>query len=277
MKPSIHSLHNATIKQVVKLRDASTRRQLQQFLIDGEREIARAFAAGVEIACVYFPDDASAQSLQYVQTLLSAGLPSAVLQPVSAVVMRKLAYGDRQSSVVAVAKCPSLALSQLRFDNPALVLVLDSIEKPGNFGACLRTAAAAGAQAVVLTHPVCDVFNPNAIRASRGTMFSLPIAVATPAEVIQLCKDQQIQIQTARVDGETPLWEADFVTSTALIFGSEAHGLDASWPAPPCTSFYIPMNSTSDSLNVSISAALTLYETVRQRRSTGGSLVTGKV
>ncbi len=273
MKPSIQSRNNATIKQVIKLRDASTRRQLQQFIIDGEQEIARAITAGVDIECVYFPDDSAVNSRHIEQRLLDAGLPTSSLQPVSATVMRKLAYGDRESSIVAVAHSPALDLSRLRFNypvtNPALILVLDSIEKPGNLGACIRTAAATGAQAIVLTNPVCDVFNPNAIRASRGTMFCLPIAVATPAAVIQLCEDQQIQIQTARVDGEIALWDADFVASTALVFGSEAHGLDASWPVPPCKSFFIPMNHSTDSLNVSISAALTLYETVRQRQIRG--------
>ncbi len=269
MKPPIQSIQNSTIKQVVKLRDSGQRRKLKQFIIDGEREIVRAVAAGIEIATVYFPDQFSVRGLELEQWWLRAGLPETSLQPVSAGVMQKLAYGDRESSVVAVAQCPPLELARLRLESPTLILVLDGLEKPGNLGACMRTAAASGAEAVVLTNPVCDVFNPNAIRASRGMMFSLPIAVASPTEVIELCTRQHIRMQTARVDGKTPLWETDLVASTALVFGSEAHGLDDSWPASLCQSFYIPMSSTTDSLNVSISAALTLYEAARQRGSLG--------
>lgn len=266
MKPPIQSLHNLTIKRVIKLRDARTRRELQRFLIDGQREIERAVAAGFQIDCIYLPDNGSGDAEEE-RALLGSGLPHELLQPVSAAVMRKLAYGDRDSDMVAVAHYPPLELSRIQLSSPALVLVLDGIEKPGNLGACMRTAAAAGAQAVVLTNPVCDVFNPNAIRASRGTLFCLPIAVASPPEVISWCVNQQIQIFTARVDGNSTHWEANFAGSAAVVFGSESHGLDEAWPTPPCNSFRIPMSHTTDSLNVSISAALTLYEAVRQRQS----------
>jgi TrmH family RNA methyltransferase len=120
---------------------------------------------------------------------------------------------------------------------------------------------------VVLTNPVCDVFNPNAIRASRGTMFSLSIAVASPEAVLQLCVSRGIAVHTARVDGTVGLWQTNFQGACAIVFGSEAHGLDSAWPTPPCQSFQIPMHHATDSLNVSISAALTLYECVRQRQA----------
>jgi RNA methyltransferase, TrmH family len=266
MKPTIQSVHNATIKTVLKLRDAGVRRQKKQFLIDGVQEVSLAVANEFHIECVYYPESGSEAEEN---SLLAAGLPVSTLQPVSAAVMRKLAYGDRESSFVAVARYPSLELSHLKFTNPALILVLDGIEKPGNLGAAMRTAAAAGVHAVVLTNPVCDVFNPNAIRASRGTMFSLPIAVTTPAEFINLCQTIGVGINTARVDGSTSLWKSEFQGATAIVLGSEAHGLDQSWPSPPCRAFHIPMQDSTDSLNVSISAALALYEAVRQRQAMG--------
>ena len=175
---------------------------------------------------------------------------------------------DVESGLVAVAKTPALEIERLQFaSKKPLILVLDGIEKPGNLGACLRSAAATGADAVILTNPICDVFNPNAIRASRGCLFSVPLAVATSEEVIRLCSRLQIPVYTARVDGEIDFWRADFRGGAAIVLGNEAAGLQTSWSSSLCKSFVIPMCDDTDSLNVSISAAVTLYEAVRQRRS----------
>lgn len=262
MKPTIQSPQNQQVKLVTKLRDAATRRETGYFIIDGMQEIERAHAEGFQIDCLYFPGD----NAPHYRTLVDRLEPEQ-LQPVSTAVIRKLAYGDRESGLVAVAKTPSLEIGRLQFANSRpLLLVLDRIEKPGNLGACVRTAAATGADGVILTNPICDVFNPNAIRASRGSLFSVPLAVATPTEVINLCDQLRIPIFTARVDGAIDFWKADFRGGGAIVLGNEATGLQDNWASEQCKSIVIPMCDVTDSLNVSISAAVTLYEAVRQRR-----------
>ena len=262
MKPFIQSLQNQQIKQVIKLRDASTRRQSGYFIIDGVQEIERALANDFQIDCLYFP--AEDQSLV---EILTGQLQPEQLQPVSSAVMRKLVYGDRTAGLVAVAKTPPLEIGRLQFvSQQPLILVLDGIEKPGNLGACLRTATATGVDAVILTQPICDVFNPNAIRASRGCLFNVQIAVATSQEVMRLCASLRIPLFTARVDGELEFWQADFRGGAAIVLGNEAAGLQTDWVSSQCKSMVIPMRDDTDSLNVSISAAVTLYEAIRQRR-----------
>jgi len=264
MKPSIQSPQNPQVKLVTKLRDASTRRETGYFIIDGAQEIERALADDFQIDCLYFPGEDTSQFRGLIDRLQPEQL-----QPVSSAVMRKLAYGDRESGLVAVAKTPALEIERLQFSNrKPLILVLDRIEKPGNLGACLRSASATGADAVILTNPICDVFNPNAIRASRGCLFSVPLAVATSDEVIGLCAKLKIPVYTARVDGEIDFWKADFRSGAAIVLGNEAAGLQEGWSTARCRSIVIPMCEDTDSLNVSISAAVTLYEAVRQRRNT---------
>jgi len=261
MKPLIQSVQNQQIKQVAKLRDASTRRESGFFIIDGEAEIERALSAGFELDSLYF----SVEDAHGFERLLDR-LESDQLQPVSSAVMRKLAYGDRDSGLVAVAKSPVLDIELLQLKSKPLILVLDRIEKPGNLGACLRTAMATGVDAVLLTNSICDIFNPNTIRASRGCLFSVPLAVTTPADVIALCERSRIPLFCARVDGAIDFWEADFRRGAAIVLGNEAVGLGDFWDEPRCKSIVIPMQDDADSLNVSISAAVTLYEAVRQRR-----------
>lgn len=263
MKPPIQSPQNQQIKLVSKLRDASTRRETGYFIIDGAQEIERAIAEGIQVDCLYFHGEETSQFSGLINRL-----EAEQLQPVSSAAMRRLAYGDRESGLVAVAKTPSLELADLRFSNPKpLLLVLDRIEKPGNLGACLRTAAATGADAVLLTNPICDVFNPNAIRSSRGCLFSVPMAIATSDAVMKLCAQLKIPVYTARVDGAVDFWAADFRGGAAIVLGNEAEGLQSDWNAEQCKSIVIPMRDDTDSLNVSISAALTMYEAVRQRRN----------
>ncbi len=245
------------------MRDASNRRESGHSIVDGSMEIGRAVDAGIAIDCIYF-----AEAEREVEEELISAVGLERLQPVSAAVMRKLAYGERDSGLVAVAKTPTLGIERLKLPSKPLLLVLDGIEKPGNLGACLRTAAATGVDAVLLSNPICDVFNPNAIRSSRGTIFSMPLAVATIDEVVGLCAELQVELFTARVDASTEFWQADFCGGAALVLGNEANGLNNLWSGPQFTPLTIPMRDATDSLNVSISAAVMLYEAVRQRRGT---------
>lgn len=254
---TIESLHNPKIKRVAALRDSASRRRTGRFLIDGVREIMLAASHGIELETI-FADDSSLAELSAV----GVGLPN-VIQPVTSKVLARISYGQRQSYPVAVAVTPELSLSRLNLPSAPLVLVLDHTEKPGNLGACLRSASACGIDAIILAQPVCELFNPNTIRASRGTVFTLSIAMGTYEQVRDFCDQRDIQMFAARVDASQGLWSQSFLGGSALVFGSEAHGLGDEWQGT--LGFSIPMQGQADSLNLSISAAITMYEAVRQR------------
>jgi TrmH family RNA methyltransferase len=258
LKPTIESLHNPRIKQVAKLRDAATRRQTGRFLIDGWREIELALQAGVQLESIFVSQHLPSPLADQIQKLL---------QYVSPKVLERISYGQRHDLPVALALTPAFELASVAWQPPEILLVLDRTEKPGNLGACLRTASAAGVSAVILTDPVCEPCNPNTIRASRGCLFSLPLAVTTRSEFQAFCRQHQITCFTARVDAPVDMWQQDFSCGAAIVFGSEAHGLGPEWDGPAMRSFSIPMHGTPDSLNLSISSAITLYEAVRQRRT----------
>ncbi|MEZ6138078.1 MAG: TrmH family RNA methyltransferase [Pirellulaceae bacterium] len=259
--PPIVSLQNSRIKYALKLRSSRARRKTGEFLIDGSLEIRRAMAAQVQIKSIFVSDD----SYQNQPEPFSS---CDCLQPVSDKVLAKLSYGEQAAAPVAIATTPTRSLAQLSLSSTSLVLVLDQIEKPGNLGACLRTAAACDVDAVVISNPICELFNPNTIRASRGAIFSLPIAECHSGEFQKLASSLRLPILTARVDGSSSLWDCDFRTGAAVVFGNEAHGLGDDWceESKNLKAFRIPMHAGVDSLNISISAAVTLYEAKRQRR-----------
>ncbi len=254
----IKSLQNPTVKAVVKLRESRERRKLGQFLIDGNAEIERAIANGIDVLKVFVEADAT-HSVEF-QSI------SDRLQLVSPDVLDRLSYGGKGAEPVAIARTPNLSLAEIELGPHSLVLVLDRIEKPGNLGACLRTSVACGADAVILTNPVCEVYNPNTIRSSRGAVFTIPIAVSTTQQLIDEARQIGLGVWGARVDGDKELWSCDFRQGSAIVFGNEALGLGDDWRHAEVKSFQIPMSARMDSLNVSISTAVTLYEAVRQRR-----------
>lgn len=265
MQPLISSSQNPRLKSLVKLRDAKHRRQQGRFLVDGIREIAHASRGGVAIEEIWFDRD-RIDGVDFVETHLSSGQQnSAILQPVTAEVLAKLEYGERSDGVIAVARTPDLKLANLKLPTHPLIVVLDRVEKPGNIGAVCRTAAAANISALILSECLCDVFNPNAIRSSLGHLFSLPIAVASAAETISFLSQKKVAIRVARVQAERHHWDTDLRLSTAIVLGSEAAGLEKEWLSPALTGIKIPMNSKVDSLNVSVSAAILIYEAMRQR------------
>lgn len=257
MKPTIHSLQNPLVKQFRVLRDAAGRREQGMFLIDGWIENQRAATAKIRFQHVCFRVDSPHANA------IAAQFPADLLQPIADNVMEKISYGNRCEEVIGVAMTPSLDLGQLRPSTPELVLILDRCEKPGNLGACARTAMATGASALILSDPICDLFNPNAIRASRGCLFGLPVAAGSSAQVIQWCQARSVQVLAARVDGHDGLWNLDLRSPAAVVFGNEAQGLGEPWRQS--RAFQIPMRPGTDSLNVATSAAVTLYEAMRQR------------
>lgn len=195
-----------------------------------------------------------------------------VATQVSSPVLEKLGFGNRKEGVVAVAEQPSVDLSRLPDSEEGLILVIDRVEKPGNLGAMVRTADAAGATAVLMSDPVCDIWNSNASRASLCAIFRMPIGVAEGNAVVDWLGQHGYQMVAARVDGSEHYRDVTWSKKVAIIVGSEATGLDATWNRSTVTSIRLPMRGTVDSLNVSVTAAILLYEAAYSHRLRVGGL-----
>lgn len=258
----ITSRSNPRIKEVLRLRKSSVRRETGRFLIDGREEIQIALANHFEIESIFGPEGFGQDSEA---RRPFAGIANEALFEVEASILARITYGQRREDFVAVAVTPSFSALDLKLHNKSLVLVLVKTEKPGNVGACLRTASAANADAVILVDPICEPLNPNAIRGSRGHVFRTPLAICKPEELRRLGSETGLQIICTRIDAEQSLWETDLSTGSILVFGNEAAGLEREWDELCDATVKIPMAGAIDSLNLSNSAAVVLYEAARQR------------
>jgi RNA methyltransferase, TrmH family len=261
----ITSLQNPRVKDAVRLRDGRHREKQGRILIDGARELRRAIAAGVKLLEMFVceplchSDDARE---------LLAALPhcGGDVWHVSEAVFERLAFGQRTEGVLGVAEMPRPTLATLELEQSCpLIAVLEGVEKPGNVGAVLRSADAAGVSAVVVANGRTDLFNPNAIRASLGTIFTMPVCEATSGEVLEWLRQRRFQIVAARVDGSVRYTEVDCRGPTAIVLGAEAVGLSPIWSGEGITAVHLPMLGAADSLNVSATAAVLFYEALRQR------------
>jgi len=264
MASLITSLQNVRLKSLSKLRDTKHRKREKRFLIDGQREIRQAIQGGIAIEEVWY-DPERIDWEGWCQKELTQSAQSVDSQPATAEVLARLEYGDRSEGMVAVARTPSLLLSDLKLKAAPLIVVLDGVEKPGNIGAVCRTAAAADIAAIILSDCRCEPFNPNAIRASLGLIFHVPVAVASAQETISFLNQHQITIFAARVQAADSPYRLNLSEGTALVLGSEAEGLGGAWLEDKIKGIRIPMADVVDSLNVSVSAAILVYEAVRQR------------
>ncbi len=271
MDTHISSPQNPRIKAVVALRDRRDRERTGRIVIDGAREVLRALRSGIVVeelfACADLcrGDDAKAA----LEVAARRGVPRTEVDERA---FGRIAFGDRAEGVVAVARAPSVALASLRLPPDALVVVLEGVEKPGNLGAVLRSADGAGADALIVAGDGADLFNPNAIRASVGTIFGVRVAAAPTAEVIPWLRDLGLRILAARVDGSRPYGQADMRAGIALVLGSEAEGLSPAWSGAGIDAISLPMLGIADSLNVSAAAAVLLYEARRQRDLAGDAV-----
>ncbi len=265
MPDPISSLQNPRIKQAIRLREASHRRETGLMLIDGAKEIRQAILGGVELQELFVDEPCSSifkllgLSPQEVSSQTQLQIDK-VTTLVSAPVLDRLAYGNRHESVVAIAKQPAVELGRVQDRDRSLILVVDQVEKPGNIGAMVRTADAVGATAVLLSNPVCDVWNANAIRASLGAIFRIPIAVGTSKSIIEWLVERGYQTVAARIDGSECYRPFAWSTKIAIVVGSESTGLGPDWNHPKVVGIRLPMHGTVDSLNVSVTAAILLYE-----------------
>jgi TrmH family RNA methyltransferase len=241
----ITSVDNARVKDVLRLRKGRERRARGLFVAEGRREVERAIAAGLTLRETYVAPE------------LLPDWPHSHTE-VSVRVLARMAYRAEPEGVLAIVEAPRRELPL----DATLVLVAVAIEKPGNLGAMARTADAAGADALIVADAEADPWNPNAIRASTGAVFTLPIVEATRDEVAAL----PLQKVAAVVGAPTPYTDADLRIPTALIVGAEDTGLDDAWRAIADTQVALPIRGdTADSLNASTAAAILLYETLRQR------------
>jgi TrmH family RNA methyltransferase len=262
----ITSTANPRVKAAARLRGRRERDKTGLTLIDGVRETLRALAGGAAVDEVFVEPGvlSGPEASALLERLREDAIPVIELGRDA---FEKLAYGDRLDGVVAVAQTPPRTLDELVLPPAPLLGVVEGVEKPGNLGAILRSADGAGVKAVIVADTATDLFNPNIIRASIGTVFALPVAVATSGEVLTWLREREIGIIAARLDGSVDYTQADYSGAVAMALGSEARGLSDPWGELARASVKLPMLGVADSLNVSATAAVLFYEALRQRRT----------
>jgi TrmH family RNA methyltransferase len=265
MTPDISSPSNERIKAAVRLRDRDERDRTGLTIVDGVREIDRALDGGAVVETAFVCEPLLSPAGRSLVDRLAA--TAAQMLSTSEQAFRKIAFGDRGEGVVAIIRQPQHGLADLALPAEPLIVVLEAVEKPGNLGAVLRSADGAGADALIAADLTTDLFNPNTIRASIGTVFSVPAATATSAQARQFLAERGIRVVAARPDATTDYTDVDLTGSVAILLGSEAGGLTNAWSGPDTTPVRLPMNGVADSLNVSIAAAVLLYAARRQRPS----------
>ncbi len=238
---------------------AKARKQSGTFLIEGKREIEIAIKGGYEMETILFlPEICSEIEAQKIAK-------SSELIEISKDIYQKLAYRDTTEGILAVAKAKSMLLSDLQLSNNPLILIAEAPEKPGNIGALMRTADAANLDAVIIANPKSDLYNPNVVRSSVGCLFTNQIATGTTTEIIAFLKERNINFYCATLQNSTSYHTQDYTLPTALVVGTEATGLTQEWRDAATQNIIIPMQGEIDSMNVSVAAAILIFEAKRQR------------
>lgn len=261
---SITSLQNPRIKNLVRLRDRRPRDQQKVFPVEGYRAIRRALEQKVPIRELYYAPDWFLGTNEN-ELIDRAAASGARLFELPKPVFAKIAYRDRPEGLLAIIDQWETALSDLKLGDPPFLLVVESIEKPGNLGTILRSADAAGVDAVIVCDPVTDLFNPNVVRSSTGVLFAVDVAVASSETVRAWLRERKIRIATTTPHSENLYTESDLTGPLAIVMGSEQHGLSANWLDACDHPIRIPMAGQADSLNVAMATLVTLFEAVRQR------------
>ena len=261
---AITSAQNPKIKRLLQLQQKSSeRRKAGLFVVEGIREVERCVDKGYEIDNNFYLNKPMAENISEIIEK-NKGIK---LFEVSPAIYEKIAYRGSTEGVIAEVKTKDKTLNDLRLSENPLVVVLESVEKPGNLGAILRSADAAGADALIVCDPLTDLYNPNLIRNSTGAIFSVPCVACTSEECIKFLKENNIQILTAQLQDSELYYDTDMKRGTAIVMGTEATGLTDIWRKVADAHIRIPMLGITDSLNVSVSAAILLYEAVRQRNT----------
>lgn len=238
---------------------AKARKQSGTFLIEGKREIELAIKGNYEI-----------ETLLFLPELVTEAEFSVLSQSIQCIeitkdVYQKLAYRDTTEGILAVAKTKSLKLADLQLSENPLILIAEAPEKPGNIGALLRTADAAKLDAVIIANPKSDLYNPNIVRSSVGGLFTNQIATGSTEEIIAFLQQRKINFYCATLQNSTPYHTQNYTNPTALVVGTEATGLTDAWRNAATQNIIIPMQGEIDSMNVSVAAAILIFEAKRQR------------
>lgn len=260
---TITSAQNPKIRRLLQLQQKSSERRREGlFVVEGQREIMHCMSAGYEIDtlffCISLIKDAEAAA-----PVIASCRSFAVSEDVYA----RIAYRATTEGMVAEMRSRHTTLDALQLSEHPLIAVLESVEKPGNLGAVLRSADAAGADAVIVCDPLTDLFNPNLIRSSLGAVFTVPCVACTTYECIDFLRKKDIAILTAQLQDSSLYYETDMRRGTAIVIGTESTGLTEAWRRVADAHIRIPMLGSLDSLNASVSAAILLFEAVRQRKS----------
>ena len=288
---SVTSAQNAKVKTLLALQEkARLRKEMGLFVVEGRRELEHCVRAGFEIDTLFYCPDIVGLAVGHSSAIRYSALtrnadPTRVKAPecplpdldifsaakqvieVPRELYGKIAYRGGTEGMVAEVRVKERTLGELRLPENPLVVVLEGVEKPGNLGAVLRSADAAGADAVLICDPLTDLYNPNLIRASIGAVFTEPVACCTSDEAIKWLKDNNINIYTAQLQDSSWYYDTDMRGGTAIVIGTEATGLTAAWREAADAHIRIPMLGELDSLNASVSAAILLFEAVRQRNA----------
>lgn len=263
----ISSLQNQRIKDVVKLRNRHHRDKQGQMIIEGYRPIRRALDSGYPLSELYICREFFLGSNEDA-LIADAAAAGTDLVETTGPVFEKIAYRDRPEGLLALGPCFDRDLSELEVDPRGLYLIAEAIEKPGNLGTILRSADAAGATGLILCDGCTDLSNPNVVRASIGTLFTVPVVEATSEATIAWCREHGIKILAATPHTDHCYTDVDMQQGIAIVVGTEQYGLSDAWMKRCDLQVVIPMYGEADSLNVASSTTLLLYEAVRQRRLT---------
>lgn len=256
----ITSTQNPKIRSLLTLGKPRERRKQGLFIVEGRKEIALARAAGYKMGNLFFCDELITRA--EVEALTS---PDTLLIPVSRDVFEKVAIRENSGGVLAVAEQKTHRLDAIRLGANPLILILESVEKPGNLGAILRTADAAGLDAVIICDPKTDFYNPNVIRSSVGCLFTNQVASATSEETLAWLRSNNIVVYSTYLNASKPYHTVDYKIPCAVVMGTEATGLSDTWTRSGQTPVIIPMKGKVDSMNVSTAAAVIVFEARRQR------------
>lgn len=274
---TITSAQNPKIKNLLLLQEKSkARREQGLFVVEGARELSHCLEAGYTVKTIFIcPAIADGLTEEGVVSQIS-GHPRPDKREGPAVeplvielpeqLYRKVAYRESTEGILAEVEYKTLGLKDLQLPENPLIMVLESVEKPGNLGAVLRSADAAKADAVLICDPLTDLYNPNLIRASIGAIFTVPTVAVSSEEAIAFLQARDIQILTAQLQDSSLYYDVDMKRGTALVMGTESTGLTPLWRKAATSHIRIPMLGRLDSLNVSVSAAILLFEAVRQRQ-----------
>jgi TrmH family RNA methyltransferase len=257
----ITSAQNPYIKSLLLLQEkAKARKQTGTFLIEGKREILLAIKGGYRIeTLLFYPELISENEInKLVQNTTD-------LIEINKDIFEKLAYRESTEGVIAVANSKSFSLSDLKLNENPLLLIAEAPEKPGNIGALLRTADAANLDAVIIANPKGDLYNPNIVRSSVGCLFTNQIATGTTSEIMAFLKERKINFYCATLQNSTSYHTQDYTMPSALVVGTEATGLSQEWREAATQNIIIPMQGEIDSMNVSVAAAILIFEAKRQR------------